>query len=212
MADGTDPVREQAIDAAMAVFERNLRLMAPNRAFVAEALDAAAEVYAAADAAEVDRVLAETGLIGMEPLADGVRIRLKHAADLAAGMVAAFDELIRQKGCENYVEWDSTVTDPTDLRKYTFIVVKPGGKTPHELRRQAEQERDELRARLAALTDGSQRTAAAECTGIAAGWCPVHGTCTCPPGEDGLPWRDLNHPSCPLHSPESSHAEEADRG
>ena len=50
----------------------------------------------------------------------------------------------------------------------------------------------------------------AECTGVAAVWCPIHGSCVCPfdtslghPGER----RTYNDPACPLHSPTSSHAE-----
>ncbi len=47
-----------------------------------------------------------------------------------------------------------------------------------------------------------------ECTGISAGWCPVHGDCTCPeiPGTDGE--IDRNSETCPLHSPSSTHGED----
>ena len=41
------------------------------------------------------------------------------------------------------------------------------------------------------------------CTGIAAGWCPIHGDCTCPEPENCL-----DDPNCPLHSFDSLHAEE----
>jgi len=151
---GHDDVRELAIDAAMDVFHP----MVLDRVFVAAALDAAGEVFAAADAAEVDRVLTETGLVGMEPVSDGVRIRLKHAHDLAAGMVSAFDALIQQKGCENYREWDYTVTDPAEgHRRYTFFVVRPGGRTPHQLREDAERERDAAIARMEAAHDALAR-------------------------------------------------------
>lgn len=39
------------------------------------------------------------------------------------------------------------------------------------------------------------------CTSLTATVCPKHGRCTCPQGE--WPWSD----ACPLHSPESQHAE-----
>ena len=63
-----------------------------------------------------------------------------------------------------------------------------------------------------------------ECTGVAARWCPVHGDCICPEGEDGDPFMVLvskapvpflhpprnyvvHDPWCPLHGLESDHAE-----
>jgi hypothetical protein len=39
-----------------------------------------------------------------------------------------------------------------------------------------------------------------ECTGVAAQWCPIHGTCACADPED------RNDEGCPLHSSTSSHA------
>lgn len=158
-----DPaVAEAALDAACAVLGPTV-----DREAVAAALADADAVYADAERAKVDRMLVETGLAGMSPVAGGVRIRLKHAHDIAAGMVDAFDALIEQRGAENYVEWESTVTDPAGEqaildglpmkewpahRRYTFIVVKPSGKTPHELRREAEAEVERLRAELATVT------------------------------------------------------------
>ncbi len=37
------------------------------------------------------------------------------------------------------------------------------------------------------------------CAGLTARWCPVHGDCLCTP--------EREHPRCPLHSAESTHAE-----
>lgn len=50
-----------------------------------------------------------------------------------------------------------------------------------------------------------------QCTGVAAQWCPVHGSCTCPeryPDATGAlsGERDMNDPGCPLHAPTSTHA------
>lgn len=41
-----------------------------------------------------------------------------------------------------------------------------------------------------------------ECTGFAAQWCPVHGTCRCPDREQAM-----DDEACPLHAPTSRHAE-----
>jgi hypothetical protein len=42
-----------------------------------------------------------------------------------------------------------------------------------------------------------------ECTGVSAGWCPVHGDCVCPDRE-----RAMDTATCPLHGVSSKHAEE----
>jgi hypothetical protein len=96
----------------------------------------------------------ETNFVKFDVAEGEPRMLLKMSADLARGMVLAFDEMIRQEGCENYIEWEWTVTDPATeeaiaagvphaevppLRKYKVIIVRPGGKTPHELRVEAEQ-------------------------------------------------------------------------
>lgn len=51
----------------------------------------------------------------------------------------------------------------------------------------------------------------ARCTGVTAKWCPRCGDCTCPPlREGGDPCEvTLDDPRCPLHSPKSSHGENA---
>lgn len=40
------------------------------------------------------------------------------------------------------------------------------------------------------------------CSGIAASWCPNHGTCACPD-----PTGERDSGACPLHSPSSSHGD-----
>ena len=47
-----------------------------------------------------------------------------------------------------------------------------------------------------------------QCTGVSAGWCPIHGDCTCPeiPGSGGE--IDMNSEDCPLHASSSTHGEE----
>lgn len=59
-------------------------------------------------------------------------------------------------------------------------------------------------AELRALAD---RIESEECTGIAAGWCPVHGSCTCPKNAEG--YRVIDHlldSGCALHGAASNHA------
>lgn len=45
-----------------------------------------------------------------------------------------------------------------------------------------------------------------DCSGLAATWCPWHGHCSCPD-----PATAMDDPSCPLHGPDSLHAEGNDR-
>ncbi len=54
---------------------------------------------------------------------------------------------------------------------------------------------------VAALRAEADRLESQSCTGVAASWCPIHGTCTC------VDWKLFNTPGCPLHSIGSSHAE-----
>lgn len=56
-----------------------------------------------------------------------------------------------------------------------------------------------LRAIRAALDAPAPET---HCTPLSAGWCPVHGDCTCPQREV-----EMDSPTCPLHSSESTHGD-----
>lgn len=40
-----------------------------------------------------------------------------------------------------------------------------------------------------------------ECSGVSAGWCPIHGDCTCRDPDD------KNDDDCPLHSAGSTHGD-----
>jgi hypothetical protein len=51
--------------------------------------------------------------------------------------------------------------------------------------------------------DSMQQTA--QCTGLAARWCPIHGDCVCSQHDGG--WDALDDPACPLHQTSSTHAE-----
>lgn len=147
-----DEVRDRAVDAAMAVFEKSLRLIPPRR-LIAEALEAAGDVYDADNQADADRLVADAGLISMESLPDrGVRVRIALGLGLAARMLGAFREVLdASPKAINYVE--QHFVDPATAESYVVIVCRPGGLTPHQLRLAAEQERDDARARLAAVHD-----------------------------------------------------------
>lgn len=45
-----------------------------------------------------------------------------------------------------------------------------------------------------------------ECTGIAAGWCPNCGTCTCPRNDRGERIPEAESAACPLHGVDTKHA------
>lgn len=107
------------------------------------ALRAGGEVYAAADQAASDRALADAGLISMEALPDqGVRVQLAIGVELAAKMAESFRALLDGAGSINYVEQRFVPRDGGEA--YTVIVCRPDGKTPHQLRAEAEAQRDHL--------------------------------------------------------------------
>lgn len=126
-----------------------------------EAMLAAADaVYQQADKDELAAVMATVGFGGIEVDRHGVALRIRHAAKYAAALVEAFDGWLREVGADNYIQHESTLTDPARMkaiddglpsdqwpprRQYRLIVVKPEGKTPHELRLEAEAEVDRLR-------------------------------------------------------------------
>ena len=47
-----------------------------------------------------------------------------------------------------------------------------------------------------------------ECSNISAGWCPVHGDCTCP--RDGTDTCEEQADDCPLHGTASNHGDDED--
>ncbi len=145
-------VRKRALAAANDVFDRRLRPLALPRELVEEAFDAAGTVYDEHYDAETKRIVAETGFAGMDIVDGEVQLRIRHAREFAAAVVASFDEMTRAAGAENYTETEVTITDPDpdNYRKYRFIVVKPGKKSPHELRQEAD-------ARIAAAHDALTR-------------------------------------------------------
>ena len=82
---------------------------------------------------------------------NGASLELEPARDMIAYWVGAARALL--EGAENYsettLEWDFKI--PEDTQRYSFVVQKVGKLTPHEARRKAEAERDELRAEVGLL-------------------------------------------------------------
>jgi len=72
------------------------------------------------------------------------------AREIAATWVGAARELT--KGAENYSETRMQFLDHEREQVYAFTVQKVGKRTPHEMRRQAEAERDEALAEVQRLT------------------------------------------------------------
>jgi hypothetical protein len=73
----------------------------------------------------------------------GVDRELHEKASIA--LIAAFKPALDNQEAPNYVEFG--VIDPSSAdEKYVVIVCRPGGKTPHELRREAEAELERLRS------------------------------------------------------------------
>lgn len=71
----------------------------------------------------------------------------EQARDMAHALLAAFIPAIRAWEAPNYLTFDATDRETGD--RYALIVVKPDGKTPHELRGEAEAEVARLRELLA---------------------------------------------------------------
>lgn len=60
---------------------------------------------------------------------------------------------------------------------------------------------DELEVSVCKIEEASS----ANCTGVAATWCPIHGDCECIIPDD--PEEPVRDDKCSLHSPSSMHAE-----
>lgn len=65
-------------------------------------------------------------------------------------MISSFLPALRESGAPNYLSFDAY--DRSDGSKYVLIIVKPDGKTPHELRQEAEAEVSRLREQVLTLS------------------------------------------------------------
>lgn len=98
---------------------------------------------------EPDETLADDPLRlnAMRATKTGVEFGLGGAADVVraymAELVVAFKAALDETGAENYLTWD--VTDRENGERYSVVLVKPGGLTPHEARQRADTEAERLR-------------------------------------------------------------------
>jgi hypothetical protein len=166
-------LREKAIDAAMRVvygrghpdFEKAAR----ERARIAEAVDAAGQVYADAEKAYIDEQVAKAGILKMD--ASGIDVVM--ARETAVGLALASRTLLDAYAADNYVE--QTVWDDKQENRYVITIHRTGGKTPHELRRAAEEEAQKLRTAILHVVNCAGELAPAERPTVfrdeGCGWC-----------------------------------------
>lgn len=132
-------------DAITAVREA-LKTSNPKAAAAADA------VLSVVDEECVNRLAAEfiasTKLRSMD-FTNGAKMEMEPAREAAALWVGAARGLL--DGAENYSEISMEVKAGGDYQRYAFICQKVGKLTPHEARRRAEAERDELRAEVERL-------------------------------------------------------------
>lgn len=77
----------------------------------------------------------------------GWSMTITQAKGASAGFVAAAKGMLDGHGADNYVEQEIFLGETRE--RYLIIYVRPDGKTPHQLRRDAEAETEKLRAELA---------------------------------------------------------------
>lgn len=127
-----------------------------HRAEAEAAIRAAGDVYEADRAAFVDQQVADARLAGWDINSEGMNVRVAMARESAAGLVAAAKTFLdANPGATNYVE--QTVIDRENGDRYVIVFQKPGGKTPHELRREAEDALMFERAHLAEVQGAIHR-------------------------------------------------------
>lgn len=112
------------------------------------------ELIALSDGAD-DADPAPQMVIGHQtPDDDGVTLSFgtteeEHAGLMAQRMMAAFLPAARKLGVDNYIEYEGFDRETGQRVLLTFVV--PGGKRPAVLRREAEEQRDALQARINAV-------------------------------------------------------------
>ncbi len=116
------------------------------------ALDAAAAVYDADQDAAVQAMMDESLLLGMHVGPEGLTASATMARQIAASMVMAAKQFLDENpGAGNYVQ--QQVIDRETGDRYEVIFVKPLGRSPHQLRLDAERGRDALRDHLEAIAE-----------------------------------------------------------
>lgn len=146
-----EPERDELLDAALtAAMARMPYDRPPTPDDVLAGMKAAFAVYDEDRARHVRERVAEARILGwsMEP-GGGMDLRVTMALDVAAHLVTAARTFLDATSAENYVE--QHVHDRETGDRYTLTIQRPGKRTPHEMRRLAESERDKLREELERL-------------------------------------------------------------
>ena len=97
------------------------------------------------------------------------------------------------------IDW--TCTDPKD--RYRGRANTPCGAIYYWDCKRQEVEGDDEWPKLS-LVKAAQRQ---PCSGVSTSWCPNCGDCSCPRNEDGGFPEGQDDPNCPLHAPDSPHAD-----
>lgn len=100
------------------------------------AIDAHNKVYAAAEEAYIEDQVAQARMIGWN-IAEGQGPDVVMARETAVHLAQAAATYLECNGAENYVE--ELVWDEKRENRYTITFQRPGKKTPHELRVEADQ-------------------------------------------------------------------------
>lgn len=85
----------------------------------------------------------EPQLLGMETKLGATTVTIEAARDWMQEIAGYLVELLEADAGLNYAEWD--IKPAGQSKPYRMILVRPGGKSPHELRLEAEQELQRLR-------------------------------------------------------------------
>jgi hypothetical protein len=186
------PTDRAALDAAYTQLRKRKLWPWPaiTRARVEAALRASTKVYEAEHEQAVADMMDRSGLLHLTMGPEGIDGAAVMAREIAVQLAfAAAQFLDEHPGAENYIEQD--VWDEEKKTRYTVIFMRPGGKTPSALRREAE---DKLAAVLALARSGRILLDVREVAQAAGEPVP----CTCPGGTHG--WHEDFDPDCPRHS------------
>lgn len=110
---------------------------AHHRGAAVAALAAATAVYDADQAAYIEQQVQQAAIAGWNMEGDGMHLRVVMARETAAGLVTAAKTFLdANPAAKNYIE--QSVLDRATGDRYVLTIQRPGGRTPHELRQEAE--------------------------------------------------------------------------
>ena len=147
-----------------------------------------------------------TGFAGMDIDEDGATVKTRPLHSITERFAAFLAEWLDFRGAENYTETvaelststpdqEASVSPAGTFGAYTITVCRAGGKTPHELRREAEKRADALQTELDELRAQRMicRSIVAEQGGRLRGVCTCGSRCSCPATDAGRAMADAWH-------------------